>query len=175
MRTGQNRGAGQSTDYGYPNTYGRRLTPRPLFMPIVRIGFSGRVYFRISRSTAPCRNPHHLFPLIRFYGPCPASAGAGCGGRLRARSYRLRVAVVFVHAFGFELVAGGFEASLGFARLCSSSRVFEGLSAFRSADALRFGYHIPATAPNPQTRFALAHRASRSHGPFKRHEEPLLF
>lgn len=75
MRAGQNRGAGQSTDYGYPNTYGRRLTPRPLFMPIVRIGFSGRVYFRIYRSTAPCRNPHHLFPLIRFYGPCPASAG----------------------------------------------------------------------------------------------------
>ena len=117
MRAGQNRGAGQSTDYGYPNTYGRRLTPRPLFMPIVRIGFSGRVYFRIYRSTAPCRNPHHLFPLIRFYGPCPASAGAGCGGRLRARSYRLRVAVVFVHAFGFELVAGGFEASFGFASL----------------------------------------------------------
>ena len=100
---------------------------------------------------------------------------AGCGGRLRVRSYRLRVAVVFVHAFGFELVAGGFEASLGFARLCSSSHVFEGLSAFRSADALRFGYHIPATAPNPQTRFALAHRASQSHGPFKRHEEPLPF
>lgn len=98
-----------------------------------------------------------------------------CRERLRARSYRLRFAVVFVHAFGFELVAGGFEASLGFARLCSSSRVFEGLSAFRSAFALRFGYHIPATAPNPQTRFALAHRASQSHGPFKRHEEPLPF
>ena len=94
-----------------------------------------------------------------------------CRERLRARSYRLRFAVVFVHAFGFELIAGGFEASLGFARLCSSSHVFEGLSAFRSADALRFGYHIPATAPNPQTRFALAHRASQSHGPFKRHEE----
>ena len=75
MRAGQNRGAGQSTDYGYPNTYGRRLTPRPLFMPIVRIGFSGRAYFRIYRSTAPCRNPHHLFPPLRFYGPCPASAG----------------------------------------------------------------------------------------------------
>lgn len=60
-------------------------------------------------------------------------------------------------------------------KLGSVSRVFEGLSAFRSADALRFGYHIPATAPNPQTRFALAHRASQSHGPFKRHEEPLPF
>ena len=98
-----------------------------------------------------------------------------CRERLRARSYRLRVAVVFVHAFGFELVAGGFEASLGFASLGSVSRVFEGLSAFRSAFALRFGYHIPATAPNPQTRFALAHRASQSHGPFKRHEESLPF
>lgn len=81
MRAGQNRGAGQSTDYGYPNTYGRRLTPRPLFMPVIRRGFLGARLFPnlpIDRSMLQPASSVSAHPVLRTL-PCLCRRGAEDG------------------------------------------------------------------------------------------------